>query len=81
MYTKRKDELRKKKLLTITLAIFSCFMSFGNTCFADNGITVKIDGHAVAFDVSPQIINNRTMVPMRKIFETLGLSILYRLLY
>lgn len=64
-----------KKLLTVTLAIFLCFMSFGSACLADNGITVKIDGQAVAFDVSPQIINNRTMVPMRKIFETLGATV------
>ena len=64
-----------KKILTVTLTIFLCFMSFGSTCFADNGITVKIDGQAVAFDVSPQIINNRTMVPMRKIFETLGATV------
>ena len=64
-----------KKLLTVTLAIFLCFMSFGSACLADNGITVKIDGQAIAFDVSPQIINNRTMVPMRKIFETLGATV------
>lgn len=64
-----------KKILTVMLTIFLCFMSFGSTCFADNGITVKIDGQAVAFDVSPQIINNRTMVPMRKIFETLGATV------
>jgi hypothetical protein len=41
---------------------------------ADN-ITVKLNGSALSFDVAPQIINDRTMVPMRKIFESLGASV------
>lgn len=36
------------------------------------GITVYLDGEKLSFDVQPQIINGRTMVPMRKIFESLG---------
>jgi len=41
---------------------------------ADN-ITVKLNGSALSFDVAPQIINDRTMVPMRKIFESLGATV------
>ena len=43
--------------------------------FADRnqtGISVYLNGKKLAFDVQPQIINGRTMVPMRKIFEELG---------
>jgi len=43
--------------------------------FADRnqtGITVYLNGEKLYFDVQPQIINGRTMVPMRKIFEELG---------
>ena len=36
---------------------------------AGNDITVKIDGRQLEFDVPAMIINDRTMVPMRKIFE------------
>ncbi len=37
-----------------------------------NGITIYVDGEKIGFDVQPIIINNRTMVPMRAIFEALG---------
>ena len=63
------------KLFSMLLMVLICFLASSNICLADNGITIKIDGQAVAFDVSPQIINNRTMVPMRKIFETLGATV------
>ena len=42
---------------------------------APPGISVKISGQDVNFDVPPQIINDRTMVPMRAIFEALGYSV------
>lgn len=35
-------------------------------------ITVYIDGLDLYFDAEPKIVNDRTMVPMRKIFEALG---------
>lgn len=38
-------------------------------------IRVLIDGKEVVFDVNPQLTNGRTLVPMRTIFETLGLSV------
>lgn len=38
-------------------------------------ITVKLNGNALTFDVAPQIINDRTMVPMRKIFESMGATV------
>lgn len=42
---------------------------------AEDEISVKINGSLLSFDVPPQIINGRTMVPMRKIFETLGANV------
>ena len=38
-------------------------------------IRVFLDGEILAFDVPPQIINGRTMVPFRVIFEALGASV------
>jgi len=35
-------------------------------------ITVEIDGYELEFDVPPRIIDGRTMVPLRTIFEHLG---------
>ena len=36
---------------------------------AGDAVSVKIDGKTIEFDVPAMIINDRTMVPMRKIFE------------
>lgn len=35
-------------------------------------VRVKLDGHLLNFDVNPMIINNRTLVPFRRILEALG---------
>lgn len=40
-----------------------------------SGIKVFYEGEKIAFDVPPQIINGRTMVPLRAIFETMGADI------
>ena len=60
----------KKK--AVVLAI-SAAMVFGNfiPVYAADTIQVKVDGVNIPFDVPPQIVNNRTMVPMRAIFEKL----------
>lgn len=42
---------------------------------ADGGIKVALDGKMLTFDVPPQIINERTMVPVRTIFEALGAKV------
>ena len=38
-------------------------------------ITVLLDGDPLAFDVQPLIMNNRTLVPLRIIFEALGAQV------
>lgn len=42
------------------------------TAFAYPAIQVYVDGKAVSFDQPPVIINDRTLVPMRAIFQALG---------
>lgn len=39
---------------------------------ANDDISVELDGKTIAFDVEPEIMNGRTMVPLRKIFEEIG---------
>jgi len=43
--------------------------------FADSNIRVVLNGEELAFDVPPRVINDRVMVPMRGIFESLGTEI------
>lgn len=38
-------------------------------------IRVILDGNQIVFEVNPQIVQSRTMVPMRTMFETLGLTV------
>ena len=40
-----------------------------------DGITVILNGKQLEFDVKPTLINDRTMVPMRVIFEALGAKV------
>ena len=39
------------------------------------GIRVLLDGSPLSFDVAPQVINGRTLVPLRAIFEALGAEV------
>jgi len=39
------------------------------------GISVVLDGQQLVFDVPPQAMNGRTLVPLRTIFEALGATI------
>lgn len=43
----------------------------------ERGVEVRIDGHYIAFDQPPEIINDRVLVPLRAISEALGASVQY----
>ena len=53
--------------ILVALIVFSSFSAFAN-----NEISVYVNGKRVMFDVKPQTINDRTMVPIRAIFEAMG---------
>ena len=63
------------KKITILLLVFCLSLSVFTKAAGDGEITVFIDGEQVLFDVPPQTINDRTMVPMRAIFEALGATV------
>lgn len=60
------------KILGLCLVMMSIIMS--TVVFASN-ISVALNGIPVKFDVAPQMINDRTMVPLRAIFEALGATV------
>ena len=62
-----------KKTLAILVAIVLT-LSYVSV-YAQESIAVLLDGQAISFDVEPQIINSRTMVPMRAIFTALGANV------
>ena len=42
-----------------------------------NEISVIIDGESLAFDIPPQIVNGRILVPLRTIFEKMGATVVW----
>lgn len=60
------------KKIAILAAIFLLTGLFSISSFAKDEIKVIVSGTKVDFDVAPQIIDGRTMVPVRAIFEAMG---------
>lgn len=58
-------------LLVVGLVLSSATLAFAN----ENEISVYVEGQKVSFDVPPQTINDRTMVPIRAIFEVMGATV------
>lgn len=61
----------KKRLISLAVLTSILFSLFSFNVYAEKDISVYIDNKKIEFDVKPQIIDGRTMVPMRKIFEEL----------
>jgi len=63
-----------KKIISLLIAAALVFAMV--PAMAQNQpIKVMIDGRYIDFDVQPQLINDRTMVPVRAIFEALGANV------
>lgn len=57
-------------------AAFLCALALlPATAFAEDDITVYVNNELLSFDQPPIIYNDRTMVPMRAIFERLNLTV------
>jgi|GEM_PF-724783 len=67
--------MKKSKALSVLLILTMLICSLGLSASADQGIKVFLNGDELEFDVAPQIIDDRTMVPMRAIFEALGADV------
>jgi len=68
-----------KKFVSMLLCFVLCFsmMPVTHAVTTNSYIGVIINGRVISFDVEPQIINGRTFVPMRKIFEEMGAGVDY----
>ena len=69
--------MKKLKMLILTVLFITMTMqevSYGNT-FTERAVTVTINDEVIEFDEPARLINSRTMVPMRKIYETLGATV------
>ena len=62
-----------KKVLVLIISVL--LIMSGMSAYAEKEVTVILDNKKLEFDVPPAIINGRTMVPMRKIYEELGAQV------
>ena len=65
----------KSKFLSIILVLLMGITCITTPVFASNQVNVVLDGELLNFDVPAQIIDGRTMVPVRAILETLGMDV------
>lgn len=63
-----------KKIISLLIAVALVF-TMVPAMAQSQPIKVMIDGRYIDFDVQPQLINDRTMVPVRAIFEALGANV------
>lgn len=64
------------KVITILTCLGLLFSLLPITALAQvRPITIEFDGRTVSSEVPPIIVGNRTMVPLRVIFETLGADV------
>lgn len=76
LYIKEEKDMRCKRIVSLLLTLAMVIGVFSMPVFAaEDEIKVLLDGQELVFDVPPQLINDRTMVPMRKIFESMGASV------
>jgi len=65
----------KMRILASLLAILMVFALLPSTAITTSPIRVMLDLTYLEFDVPPMIVNDRTMVPFRAIFEALGMEV------
>ncbi len=65
--------MRRRSLVVFGVAILICF--FAAVAFASNPVKIMVNGQEINSDVAPQIIKDRTMVPIRWVAEALGADV------
>lgn len=66
--------LRLVLYLIILNIVVPSFTTFASTS-SYNNINLYLDGKIILFDVSPKIVDGRTLVPLRGIFENMGAEV------
>ncbi len=59
----------------ISAAVCAAVLAASPAALCEDDIKVVLDGSAMSFEVPPQIINDRTLVPLRAIFEAIGAAV------
>ncbi|MEQ6377108.1 copper amine oxidase N-terminal domain-containing protein [Bacillaceae bacterium S4-13-56] len=65
----------KKKVLLVLLFFLSGFFVFQENVFANEEISIVINGEKQQYDQPPIVKDQRTLVPLRGVFESLGATV------
>ncbi len=65
----------KKALILLTFLCLLLMITTAGTVHAEQNVTVVFNETPLEFDVPPVIVNGRTLVPLRAIFEALGAEV------
>lgn len=63
-----------KRFFISMMAGVLLLMTVGVACAQDT-VSVQLDGEAVRFDTAPRIIGDRVMLPVRAVFEAMGMTV------
>ncbi len=67
-----------KKGIKASVLIIALLVTSGIGCFAvEETVSVFFNNEQLEFDATPEIVNGRTMVPLAKIFEALGMAVVW----
>ncbi len=66
-----------KKAISVILLFLIVFSFSTNLVSASEELTLVIDGKTIEADVNPMIIDGRTMVPVRVLFDSFGADVLW----
>ena len=64
-----------KKLVSLILVFAMLVTCFSCVAFAEDEIKIMLNGKALTMDQPPVIVDSRTLVPLRAIFEGLGATV------
>ena len=64
-----------KKIISLILCVAMIFSCFTFAAFANDEISIIIDGKKLTMDQNPVIVDGRTLVPLRAIFEGIGAKV------
>jgi len=64
-----------KKIILLIFSIVMILIANAGIIHAEQPIRVTVDGQQQSFEIAPQMINDRVMVPVRAIFEALGAEV------
>lgn len=67
--------MRRMMICCVCALVLTLSLSMTNGAVAEKQVQVFVNGSKITFDVQPQIIEGRTMVPIRFVADSLGASV------